>query len=196
MRSDPAMLGASEFERLDNDAYFTLEAGMCVEALLSAQLIPPTDRVYEIAAGRGHLMAELTAQGYSVFGSDLVAHKDPLADIVTPINILEIKSLKNWDAVITNLPYLIQDRLLEHLLPIAARDNCKVAILTRAPWHLAQKRRALVHGNRNFIGIVHLPRRPYWSEQRSSSPRHDFVWNVWGGEPRASRNPVLYYSRI
>jgi hypothetical protein len=193
-RADPKMLGASGFERIDADAYFTLDASMCVEALLRAFPLPPGIKIYEPAAGRGHLVQELREHGYDVTASDLLAHPDPLIDdIGTGLNILQIDDLSHYDIVITNLPYNTQDRLLQHLLPIAARDKTMVATLTRAPWHLAASRSGLVHYNKHFHGVVHLPRRPWWSEDRTSSPRHDFVWNLWTATPRLSQHPTIHY---
>ena len=195
MRSDPVMVGASKFEREDFDAYFTIDP-MCIEALCTSVRIPPGD-ILEPAAGRGHLVSELRMRNRSVVARDLVKHENPLVDdIAAGHNILDMKSLIGFGALITNLPYQTQDKLLEHILPIAARDKCMVAILTRAAWPIAQRRSDLVHHNKNFHGIVHLPRRPWWSEVRTSSPRHDFVWCIWDAEPRQSERATLYYPGV
>jgi hypothetical protein len=187
------MLGASRYEREDFDAYHTVDP-MCLDALLAAIPIHRDWRILEPAAGRGHLVKGLRDAGYRVDARDLIAHPDPLVDdIATGRNIMEIATLAGYDAVITNLPYNEQDALLAHLLPMAERRGVLVATLTRAPWHIAKKRRALVHEHPNFEGIVMLPRRPWWSDERKAAPRHEFCWNVWGASPRCSLHPVIYY---
>lgn len=192
MRADPAMLGSPANPRIAHDAYFTIDADMCVEALLH-HFGNPSYRVLEPAAGRGHLIVALNNAGWgNVTGMDLIAHPVPLVDGIKTGDIRDIKSLSGYDAVITNLPYDIQDSLLEHLLSIAQRDMVAVAILTRAEWHMAQSRRALVHQNPNFLGVVHLPRRPWWSVDRTASPRHNFVWNLWCRE-RVIGRPRIFY---
>ena len=66
---------------------------------------------------------------------------------------------------------------------------------TRSEWIVARKRCQLVHEHPNFAGILQLTTRPRWSE---NSPRHNFVWAIWGanrGSParirvRYVRSPV------
>jgi|SRR6478752_574596 len=191
---DPVMVGPSKFERYSKDAYFTLDAPMCIDALIDAVGFGPN--VLEPAAGRGHLVVELKGYGLSVTATDLHAFK-PIADdldIRTGYDLMAIDGLAGYDAIVTNLPYDQQDAMLRHLLPIAHRDQCAVAVLTRAAWHLPKRRRALVHTDRYFQGVVTLPRRPWWSEDRSSAPRHDFVWCVWGSKPRGpGYHPEIFY---
>lgn len=196
MRNDPKMLGASGFARTELDAYFTLDAHMCIDALLDAYPLPRETIILEPAAGRGHLVAELRDRAFKVVACDLADHANPLIDdIKSDHDIFNIEDLAPYDAIITNLPYDTQDKLLGHLLPIAARSNTFVATLTRAAWHIAARRSDLVHNNKNFSGVVHLPRRPWWSDDRTSSPRHDFVWNVWAAQPRVTDRPAIHYPR-
>lgn len=196
-RSDPVMLGASSHERLAFDAYFTLDAKMSVQALLDTGFISPRlDRILEPAAGRGHLVAELRRRGFNVYATDLVKHDDPLVpDIYTGVDLAAITedALRRYSAVVTNLPYDTQDELLERLLSRAHRVGVSVATLTRASWHIAAARKSLVHDNPFFLGVAHLPRRPWWSEERTASPRHEFVWCIWSGQPRTTRLPVIFY---
>lgn len=194
-RADPAMLGASKFAREEHDAYFTIEASLCVSALVNAVgLRPDGGKILEPAAGRGHLVEELRSRGFEVDARDLIAHPDPLVpDITAGEDLANIDSLKGYAGVITNLPYVAQDKLLKKLLPIARRDKCFVAALTRADWHFAQSRAPIVHRDPNFMGVVYLRRRPYWSDQRTSSPRHSFVWVVWGATERPQPYPMIFY---
>jgi hypothetical protein len=52
----------------------------------------------------------------------------------------------------TNLPYREQAAILDHLLPIAARDGVDVADLARSEWSSAAARRTLIHENAHFAG--------------------------------------------
>lgn len=195
MRNDPAMLGAAVNPRIPLDAYFTVDADMCVKALVDAVpgLKKPGVRVLEPAAGMGHLALALYRQGVrDIVASDIMAYPNPLLKNIQTVGIEKITSLKGFTHVVTNLPYDQQDKLLQHLLPIAARDGVTVMILTRAAWHHAKRRKKLVHTNPNFAGIVHLPRRPWWSDERKSSPRHDFIWNIWGPQPMPTP-PLIFY---
>lgn len=197
MRNDPAMLGAPTFERLELDSYFTLDAEMAIGALLKTRFVMPRlDSILEPAAGRGHLVFELRRKGFKVTASDLAKHPDPLVpDIYTGIDLGTITAtdLKSYSAVVTNLPYDTQDQLLEGLLKKAHKVGVSVATLTRASWHIAAARHSLVHDNPFFLGVAHLPRRPWWSEERTASPRHEFVWCLWSGRPRAARYPSIFY---
>jgi hypothetical protein len=194
-RSDVVPLGAATYERLPLDKYFTVDP-VCLAALLDTGVLNGASRIIEPAAGIGHLVEGLRGVGYTVEAQDIVAHPDPIVDdIIAPRSITEIDSLAGFDAVVTNLPYDTQDVLLKHLLPIAHRDGAMVCTLTRAAWHMAKARRKLVHEDPYFLGVAHLPRRPWWSENRVASPRFEFVWNIWGAEKRQGERPVIFYPR-
>jgi hypothetical protein len=99
-------------------------------------------------------------------------------------DIWRIRSLLGFAWVITNLPYGEQDELAAHLVALGVRDGCAIALLTRAEWIVAGKRRALVHEHPHFAGVVHLTSRPRWSTINIASPRHNFAWVLWSGAPR------------
>jgi hypothetical protein len=191
-RSDPAMLGKPKHSRLPFDSYFTIDAAQLVPWLLTA--VPIEGKVLEPCAGRGHLSLELCNRGLDVTSRDLIAHPYPLVPDIEIQDVMTTGSLTGFSWVITNLPFDIQDQILHYLLPIAAADKVGVVTLTRAPWHMAQRRERLVHLNPNFLGIVLFPRRPKWPEDRGLSPRHDFCWNIWAAESRpGDRGPQIFY---
>jgi hypothetical protein len=74
--------------------------------------------------------------------------------------------------------------ILRHILPIAARDGCHVAILARSEWRSAKDRRELVHDNPRFLGEVNLTKRPVWVRPVKKSPRHWFSFFIWSPQPR------------
>lgn len=193
--SDPAMVG-SNYARLPNEAYMTIDADWIIPALLKA--VPIEGRILEPCAGRGHMVYALREAGHDVVARDLFAYPDPLVpDIESGCDLLEISTLAGFDWVVTNLPFKDQDEFLAHLLRLAAEARCGVAVLTRMEWCLAQARRFLVHEHPNFAGNVLLTRRPRWSEDEKAAPRHNFSWSVWQPGPRpASQPPWLTFGHF
>ena len=122
--------------------------------------------------------------GFEVVASDLIAYPEPLIPDIEVRDILTIDSLKGFCWMVTNLPYQTQDQLAAHLVALGARDGCGIALLTRAEWIVACKRRSLVHKHPNFTGVLHLTSRPRWSKDHIASPRHNFIWAVWSASPR------------
>jgi hypothetical protein len=176
-------IAPSRLERLSNENYFSLDAPWLIPALLSkVKIVGP---VLEPAAGVGHLVRELRrGHGLEVIASDLHAYERPLVPDIGVRDIRTIDSLQGFNWVVTNLPYRDQDKLGAHLVALGARDGCSVALLTRAEWIVARKRRALVHAHPNFAGVIYLTSRPRWSKINIASPRHNFIWGVWSAAPR------------
>ena len=142
------------------------------------------------------MVRELRALGFVVRGADLYAYRDLLVpDIKTGADVFDLKSLAGYRFIVTNLPYREQAVILAHLLPIAARDGVRVAVLARSEWSSAKARRALVHENARFAGEVRLTKRPEWVRPAIASPRHWFSWFVWSSEPRApGQDPFLRFA--
>jgi hypothetical protein len=185
----------SRFNRFANDQYFTIDAPWIIPALCRA--IKIEGPILEPCAGRGHMVRELRGLGFDVSAADLHAHKNPLVpDIETGVDVLELKSLRSYRWLVTNLPYADQDRILAHVLPIAARDGCSVATLARSEWTSAKERSALVHENPRFAGEIALTRRPRWIERapgtEHKSPRHWFSWFLWS--PELVAEPFLWFA--
>jgi hypothetical protein len=180
------LIAPSTYERLPDDRYYTIESGWIVPALLTHA--PVAGRVLEPCAGRGHLVAELRKRRIKVVARDLVAHEDPLvADIETPVDMDTITSLAAFAWLITNPPFSKLDERVERLLRLCVRDGCNLALLLRQEWTAPEKRRALIHDNPNFAGVIVLTARPRWIEDRSKdAPRHHFLWGVWTAVPRAA----------
>jgi hypothetical protein len=148
-------IAPTRWNRLENDNYFTIDAPWIVPALLSkVRIVGP---VLEPAAGIGHLVRELRrGHGLEVVASDLHAYEGSLIPDIGIRDIWTIDSLNGFKFVITNLPYRDQDRLGAHLVALGVRDGCSVALLTRAEWIVARKRRGLVHEHPNFAGVVRI----------------------------------------
>ena len=71
-----ADIAPSQFERIENDGYLTIDAHWIIPALLRS--VPIEGRVLEPAAGRGHLSLELRRAGLDVASFDLHRYADPL----------------------------------------------------------------------------------------------------------------------
>jgi hypothetical protein len=167
----------TRWSRTENDAYFTIDAHWIVPALLS--------KVRIVGPVLGHMVRALRhGYGLEVIASDLHAYESPLVPDIEVRDIWAIDSLQGFRWLVTNLPYQEQDALAAHLVAVGARDGCSIALLTRAEWIVAGKRRALVHQHPHFAGVVHLTSRPRWSEVKIASPRHNFIWAVWSAAPR------------
>ena len=176
-------IAPTRWDRTANDAYFTIDSDWIIPALLSN--VKVTGPVLEPAAGVGHMALALRrAHGLAVTASDLYAYENPLIPDIGIQDIRAIDSLQGFRWLIANFPYNEQDELAAHLVALGARDGCNIALLTRSEWFLAGKRRALVHQNRNFAGVVFLTSRPRWSEINLASPRHNFIWAIWNASPR------------
>jgi hypothetical protein len=198
MANSPMMAGADQTSlscgrgMAFKDAYFTIDAPWIIPALLSKIEGP----VLEPAAGVGHMVRELRrGHGLEVIASDLHVYEEPLVPDIEVQDIRAIDSLRGFKFAVTNLPYQDQDELAAHLVALGPRDGCNVALLTRAEWIVASKRRNLVHEHPNFAGVVHLTSRPRWSEVSIASPRHYFIWAVWSATPRpAGASPWMQFA--
>jgi hypothetical protein len=184
----------SRFKRFDRDEYFTIDAGWIIPALCCA--VQVEGPILEPCAGRGHIVRELRAQGFVVRGADLFAYADSLVpDMKTGVDVFDLRSLAGYRFIVTNLPYREQAAILSHLLPIAARDEVRVAVLARSEWSSAAARRVLIHQNPWFAGEVRLTKRPEWVRPAIASPRHWFSWFDWSSEPRApAQDPFLRFA--
>jgi hypothetical protein len=193
-RADRCDIAPSRFARIDREGYFTIDADWIVPALCHA--VHLEGPILEPCAGAGHMVRELRALGLTVHAADLFAYADSLVpDIAPGVDVFDLKSLDGYRFAVTNLPYRAQDDILAHLLPIASRDGCSVAVLARSEWSSAKARCALVHENPRFAGEVRLTKRPVWVRPTIASPRHWFSWFVWSPEPRApDRDPFLRFA--
>ena len=179
-----ADIAPSQFERIENDGYLTIDAYWIIPALLRS--VPIEGRVLEPAAGRGHLSLELRRAGLDVVSFDLYRYADPLVHDIGIGDIRGLTTLEGLAWVVTNLPYMDLEELATHLISLGVRDRCGVALLVRAEWIVPKARRRLVHEHPHFAGAVMLTARPRWVElaQDSASPRHNFAWVVWSAAPR------------
>lgn len=169
------------YERRDGDFYPTLDAPRLVPLL--AQFHEITGKVHECAAGAGHLTREL-------------AKLEGVTDVVetdiqtgTPIEALDGSINPDW--VVTNLPFKGQDELIAHLLDIY--PNAHHAYLVRWNFLPPKKRRAIIHDNPRFAGVVVSAKRPRWFEENFGSPAVDYCWAVWRPIDAPVTAPTIHF---
>ena len=161
-----ADMAPSRFERLERDGYFTIDSDWIIPTLCRAVRVEGP--ILEPCAGRGNMVRELRELGFVVRAADLYAYADTLVpDIKSGADVFDLKSLAGYRFIVTNLPYREQAAILAHLLPIAARDGIKVAVLARSEWSSAKARRALCMRTRGSLEKYGLRSGPSGFARRS-----------------------------
>lgn len=105
--------GAEGEHRNPHDYYPTPAIGTLT--LLRNHSVP--QRIWEPAAGRGHISKELIRNGHSVTSTDLIAHPDPMVPVETGVDFLTADR-KDVDGVITNPPFKhgLPEKLIRRML--------------------------------------------------------------------------------
>ena len=96
--------------------------------------------------------------------------------------------------VITNPPYkrpLVDDIIKFQLAHLEQGNINGLAVLVRSYFDHA-KTRASLFQHPLYYGQIKLLFRPWWSEDRSKSPIHNFVWQVWAKEKTLDMPMILY----
>lgn len=169
------------YDRIDNDAYYTLDAPRLVPLL--AQYHEITGKVHEPAAGAGHLTRELA----KLEGVTEVIE----TDIETGTRIEELDGSINPDWVISNLPYKNQDSLIEHLLNIY--PSAHHAYLVRWNYLVSKNRDDIIHSNPRFAGVVVSAKRPRWIEGSTGSPAVNYCWAIWRPIDAPQAAPTMFF---
>jgi hypothetical protein len=146
-----------------------------VEALLRVERLPR--RVWEPAAGGGAIVQVLREYGYTVTASDLIDYGglDFVGDFLA-----ETKMPGCCEAILTNPPFQIIGRFIEHALDLSPRVIvlARLALLesVRRTEILEHRGLARVHCFRDRLPMMH---RAGWAGRRSTSaiPFAFFVWD-------------------
>lgn len=162
----------SRFERHPDDTYLTIDS-RCVDALLATW--PVSGRIVDCCAPNGSGIVDALTAG----GKDAHGEPDAFADFHAV-----------W--IVTNPPYKreIVDRIAEACVQRVRSGTVQgAAFLMRANWDLAAKRAKLFEPPWH-AGQTRMRFRPWWSEDRSAQPIHNFCWIVWS---RWEGEPVIRY---
>jgi predicted RNA methylase len=173
----------SGYARVERDAYQTIESWV-THALLAWAILP--NRVWEPAAGEGHMVRALMARGYTVLSGDISEGHDFLAATSAP-----------WYlpfAIVTNPPFGKRGKLAEGFiwkaLELTAPYSGMVAMLLPADFDHAATRVGLFRQRAYSMRIV-LTSRPRWFAGEST-PKTNFVWHVW--DWRSIHAPTVAYA--
>lgn len=136
-------------------------------------LVPEGSLVLEPACGDGAMALALEECGYDVYASDL-REDSGYGDGGVDFLATDFSDL-GYDAVITNPPFNIADKFIEHSLKQAP----VVAMLLKSQYWHAAKRRSLFEAHRP-TKVLPLTWRPSFLEkERGNSPLMDVMWVVW-----------------
>lgn len=168
---DPAMLGASGYDRFEDDLY---ETPAWVTELLLDKL--SWERVWEPACGRGAIAKVLTAYGIDVAATDLRdrGYGTPGVDFLT----CEDETSRD---IITNPPYAQAADFVRRALLLTEKHKGGVAMLMRNDWDAAASRDDLLKPGTRYWGKIVITKRIRWIEGTVGQPRHNHAWFIWGG---------------
>lgn len=109
------------------------------------------------------------------------------------------KPIIRADWIITNPPYtrkLVDEIIWRQIGRIEDFKVKGVAMLLRSNFDFAKSRSSLFH-HELYVGQIKLQFRPWWSEDKSQSPIHNFCWHIWGGRRWLGyhKQPIVLYSK-
>ena len=185
------MTGTSGFTRKPRDLYPTIDED--VTQVFLDTFIPDglKARLWECAAGEGHMTRVLERNGHDVVSTDIV----PLFEDATQFDFLGDEDPPGrFDGIITNPPYgdlaeSFCQRIVTHVRTGRAKWG---ALMMRHEYDCASTRDYLFLGCPEFMGKLTMLWRPRWIADSTGSPRHVYAWYAWG-KP-TGRAPSLLYS--
>jgi len=154
----------------------------------------PTGQIWEPAAGKGAIVREITAAGYHVAASDLVAYPGADSGIQAPIDFLTTTTAPaGTTLILTNPPYRLADDFVRHGLKL----GLPIIVLLPLTKLEGSGRSDIVdrHLHRVWLGVERLPmmHRDGWQGQRTKSGGVPFTWCVFA--PGERQGPIAL-SRI
>jgi hypothetical protein len=167
----------SGYERVERDLYETPE---WVTKVI-APYLPPHRPVWEPACGSGKMSRALVACGLPVTSSDIHLGEDFLKTTTS-----------RADVIVTNPPYKLARRFIEHALQLAGPTGV-VAMLLRTDYDHASTRQHLFSACPQFAGKVVLTKRIVWFDDGApgANPSFNHAWYIWRGDH--SGPPALSY---
>jgi hypothetical protein len=181
------------YARVERDGYPT--PTWCARALVEHVHLEGL-RIWEPAAGSGHLARGLETVGARVFASDIDRH--PRFDFLTPGLPA---GLRQFDGIVTNPPWGAGNRLavafIEAGLQRIASCGGFLALLLPTDFDSARTRLHLFHDPR-FVARISLTSRPVWFERADGerpAPKENCAWFVWQRQVlRAPAPPIARHA--
>tara|TARA_Y100000310_G_C20666707_1_gene807930 strand:+ start:363 stop:1046 length:684 start_codon:yes stop_codon:yes gene_type:complete len=201
-KTSSGMYGESGHERLDDDAYMTIDTVVTARFLERESFVPP---VWECAAGKGDMSSVIRDFGYGVACSDIKDYRIGAFDwnfIGAHLNPPQLDGLfpgTKLRSIITNPPYKDLDLFIDqaHEFIHDRGSGAKVAFLCRMDIDHAMKRRRFFTDSPFFVRKYLLTWRPKWfapDNKKGKGPRHNFAWYVWEWKAHLSEiPPTIHY---
>jgi hypothetical protein len=164
----------SGYSRIERDVY---ETPAWVTRALLPHVPDYVSFVWEPAGGGGKMVDVLRE-----FRFVDVVH----TDIATGDDFLKSRT-NRFDAVITNPPYNMATKFIEHALT----QVHFVAMLLRTDFDHAKTRRHLFADNPNFSKKIVLTKRIRWFEDSTGSPSFNHSWFIW--DKFDGSTPTIHY---
>lgn len=169
----------SGYERKERDLYET--PAWVTQALLPHLPQHHEREVWEPAAGSGKMADALADAGYKVFSTDIADNEK--FDFLAMID-------RRWRTIITNPPYALAQRFIEHAQQMVGGDGM-VAMLLRTDFDHAKTRQHLFGKCPWFQKKVVLTRRIVWFEAENAAPSFNHAWYIWKMDYRGA--PTIGY---
>lgn len=166
------MIGSGR-ERLPYDSYFTIDplAGDTLARVMNLNGV----RVWEPAAGKGHLASQLRKHGAIVTATELHRYPGRSPTVRTGVDFLARKRApRGCKAIITNPPFDQVEAFVRQGLKLMPHHGY-VAMLLRHEW-ICRKGQVFAD---LFIHYVPIRGRLRWFHDGRESPRHNFAWVIW-----------------
>lgn len=170
----------SGYERKERDCYETPE---WVTLALVPHLPRPPRSVWEPACGSGKMADALSVLDAHITRTDIVPNGLDFLKSLPPV-------CQHYDAIITNPPYNLAQRFIEHAL-MHVSDEGMVAMLLRCDFDHAKTRQHLFGQCKQFAKKLVLTKRIKWFEDSTGSPSFNHAWYIW--DRRHAGMPVIAY---
>jgi len=168
----------SGYARKERDLYETPE--WATDALVPH--LRQLGAIWEPAAASGKMVRVLERTGSYVLGSD----------IDDGCNFLEsgLPVESQWDAIITNPPYVHATEFISHAICLMAPRGL-VAMLLRTDFDHARTRARLFSDCTVFAKKIVLTKRIQWFDDSTGSPSFNHAWFIWDYQHQGA--PTLAY---
>lgn len=163
--------------RKTNDFYPT--APIATLSLLKNHIVPK--RIWEPAAGKGHISKELIRNGHEVISTDLYSYENSLVDIEGGVDFMEAAP-RNVDGIITNPPYM--NNLPQKFIEKGLQHYSFVAIFARLTFMESAKRYELFTKNPPneilvFSQRIQCSEEYFTPKEKQIGGMVAYAWFIW-----------------
>ena len=186
--NDTAM-GNLNYERNENDAYYTQEWCTVGLAEWAEKMFPDVNKWWEPACGSGQMVDVLRKRGWDVYESGLddeVGRGNDLVDFLAPMPGFHSKR-----GIVTNPPYgELAEQFIRKALTLTKKHELPVLMLMRHEYDCA-KGRVDLFNQPPFVGKLVYTTRPRWIPNTTGAPRHNYAVYAW--RHGFTGSPTLHY---